>query len=651
MGVDTEGFLLEMTRAPESTSSRYSAFGWTYLQGQCISPSHDAIVDMTSGGRGDIATYSGGIDLLATWTWIDLAAGHSSTNSTFEFGLLDCYVLRKSTNQWVPLWTGREFADAALWGASGGPYAFISPTAAPAYFTRSGSTMKINLDRLNTSAIEAWQQGFRLASDRNNALLRDAASIHVRIPVRVAMSNPAGSDDRANARLRIVQGFDWDNSTHYNYRGHGSVWAGFARADTQSRNDAIAQGDYRKSYPGYSLEGCNGSWKVVPFNPADPNRWYYAAVTTLHPCNVTAGIYGPWATALGIGDFTVSSTWAQPPFAITHATFRANPPPDMGTTVTPGPDPEPEPAPVPTPGVPAALSWVSNDPTGLSWATLTNTAPVITSTSLPAAVVGTAYTATLMATGNPAPTWTVTTGTLPAGLSLAASTGIISGTPTTAALSATVEFTATNSAGTDAASLLLSVSGAFSITTAELPNAIVGTAYTATVAAVGQVPILWDSTSMPAGLTIERTTGVITGTPTAERIGSSTVTAQNGAGDTLSKVLPFNVLLPPTITTTTLADAVDGQSISVPLMATGTGPFVWRVAVGSSLPPGLSIVDARLAGVPVAGTYAFTIEVVTAAGTDSQALTLEVNPLTTSSAWVRIPRNAEVWVRVPRDES
>ncbi|MEK9140497.1 MAG: putative Ig domain-containing protein [Nitrospirota bacterium] len=58
---------------------------------------------------------------------------------------------------------------------------------------------------------------------------------------------------------------------------------------------------------------------------------------------------------------------------------------------------------------------------------------VITTTALPAGTVGTAYNATLVATGGAgAKSWSVSTGTLPAGLSLNASTGAISGTPTAA---------------------------------------------------------------------------------------------------------------------------------------------------------------------------------------------------------------------------
>jgi hypothetical protein len=65
----------------------------------------------------------------------------------------------------------------------------------------------------------------------------------------------------------------------------------------------------------------------------------------------------------------------------------------------------------------------------------------ITSTSLPSGGVGTAYSASLAATGGLAPyTWSVAGGALPAGLSLDASTGAISGTPTAAASNMTLTF-------------------------------------------------------------------------------------------------------------------------------------------------------------------------------------------------------------------
>ncbi|MBN9177881.1 MAG: putative Ig domain-containing protein [Microbacterium sp.] len=72
--------------------------------------------------------------------------------------------------------------------------------------------------------------------------------------------------------------------------------------------------------------------------------------------------------------------------------------------------------------------------------------PVITTTSLNALTTGTTFTQTLAATGTAPITWSLKSGTLPAGLALDAAAGTISGTPTTAgAYSFTL--TATNGAG------------------------------------------------------------------------------------------------------------------------------------------------------------------------------------------------------------
>jgi len=70
----------------------------------------------------------------------------------------------------------------------------------------------------------------------------------------------------------------------------------------------------------------------------------------------------------------------------------------------------------------------------------------ITSGSLPGGKVGTAYSTTLAATGGIAPySWSVTSGALPPGLSLNASTGVISGTPTSAESNMTLTFQVTDS--------------------------------------------------------------------------------------------------------------------------------------------------------------------------------------------------------------
>lgn len=82
-------------------------------------------------------------------------------------------------------------------------------------------------------------------------------------------------------------------------------------------------------------------------------------------------------------------------------------------------------------------------------------APTITTESLPDGEVGTAYSQTLTATGDTPITWSVS-GTLPAGLSLDAATGIISGTPTTEKTS-TFTVTATNDSGSDSKEYTLTI--------------------------------------------------------------------------------------------------------------------------------------------------------------------------------------------------
>ncbi|MDF9750497.1 hypothetical protein M2428_001948 [Arthrobacter sp. ES3-54] len=77
-------------------------------------------------------------------------------------------------------------------------------------------------------------------------------------------------------------------------------------------------------------------------------------------------------------------------------------------------------------------------------------APVFTASSPPAtATVGTAYTYTFAATGSPAPTFRVASGALPAGLGLNSTSGVLSGTPTTAG-PATFTVAAANGVSPDA---------------------------------------------------------------------------------------------------------------------------------------------------------------------------------------------------------
>jgi hypothetical protein len=159
----------------------------------------------------------------------------------------------------------------------------------------------------------------------------------------------------------------------------------------------------------------------------------------------------------------------------------------------------------------------------------------ISSTSLSSGVVGTPYSVNLAATGGtPAYTWSITSGSLPAGLSLAAGNGVIAGTPTASGASTfTVSVSDSSSpVQTQSATLSITVAGpTLTITSSTLAAATVGTAYTQTLAASGgTLPYTWSITSgsLPAGLTLS-SGGVISGTPTASGTYKITVTVTDSS--------------------------------------------------------------------------------------------------------------------------
>lgn len=176
------------------------------------------------------------------------------------------------------------------------------------------------------------------------------------------------------------------------------------------------------------------------------------------------------------------------------------------------------------------------------------TAPTITTTTLPDGTVGASYSQTLAATGDTPITWSVESGSLPAGLSLNASTGEISGTATTVE---TGSFTAqaTNDAGTDTQALSITINAVPpTITTSSLPDGDEDQPYSQTLTADGTGPFTWSVTvgSLPAGLSLNSSTGAITGTPTAAGTASFTVQASNSAGsDTQELSITIDAAPPP----------------------------------------------------------------------------------------------------------
>ena len=152
-----------------------------------------------------------------------------------------------------------------------------------------------------------------------------------------------------------------------------------------------------------------------------------------------------------------------------------------------------------------------------------NGALTITTASLPNGVQGTPYSQTLTATGGTGSnTWSLASGSLPAGLSLSAA-GVIGGTPSGAGSMFTVRVS--DGVQTAQKSLTITVNVVLMVTTASLPNGVQGTPYSQTLTATGGTGTnTWTlaSGSLPAGLALS-TAGVISGTPTAT---GSTFTVQ-----------------------------------------------------------------------------------------------------------------------------
>ncbi|PYY37591.1 ice-binding family protein [Curtobacterium sp. MCBD17_029] len=90
-----------------------------------------------------------------------------------------------------------------------------------------------------------------------------------------------------------------------------------------------------------------------------------------------------------------------------------------------------------------------------------------------------------------------------------------------------------------------------SITSGTPTDATTGQPYSYTVTATGTPTPTFTATGLPTGLTIDSTTGVISGTPTAPGSSTVTITASNGTGPADTQVVTVRVLAPtPTPTPT-----------------------------------------------------------------------------------------------------
>jgi hypothetical protein len=262
-------------------------------------------------------------------------------------------------------------------------------------------------------------------------------------------------------------------------------------------------------------------------------------------------------------------------------------------------------------------------------------------------MVNSAYSQTLTSSGgNGTMTYAISSGSLPAGLSLNASTGAISGTPTsTTAATFTVRATDVNACTGTASYTVTPACPVITVSPATLTTGAVGVAYSQTLSATGGIApyTAWAVTSgtLPAGLTLNASSGVITGSPTTGNgTGVSlTLRATDANGCQGSTVVSLKIC--PVITQSPASPTAPVVGTAYSQAITGAGgvsPYTFALASGA-LPVGLSVSSSGIISgtTTSASTASFTLRATAAdgcSGTTAFTLTptcpvLTISPSTT----------------------
>ena len=240
----------------------------------------------------------------------------------------------------------------------------------------------------------------------------------------------------------------------------------------------------------------------------------------------------------------------------------------------------------------------------------------ITSGTLPNGVRNFAYSQNVAVSGGTPPyTWNLFSGVLPAGVSLSPSTGLISGTPTTATLyNFTISVTDNASVSINQA-YAVTIQPSVAITSLTPPAGAQNQTYAFSNSASGGFgTYTWSTTigSIPTGLSLNAGTGAITGTATTAGTFNFTLKALDSSGASATQAFTIIISGPLTITST---NPLPGASLNVPyngqFTATGgSGGYFWTQTTGN-LPPGITFTSAGvISGTPtVGGTSTVSVQV------------------------------------------
>jgi hypothetical protein len=240
--------------------------------------------------------------------------------------------------------------------------------------------------------------------------------------------------------------------------------------------------------------------------------------------------------------------------------------------------------------------------------------PSLTSAALVSSAQGAAVSYTITATNSPT---SFAAAGLPSGLSLNASTGLISGTPSAPQV-ASISLTASNSFGSSLPRNLILTIGSFSAITS--PTALAGTAgvaFAATLAASNS-PVTYSLTGLPSGLSFNSVTGAVSGTPAT----AGTYTLVAGATNALGAG-------PSTTITLSLAGASAGAGSVAPQIV--AAPQAQTVTVGSTATFSVAAAGSgtlayqwEFNGIPISGATAASLSLALVNSSEAGSYTVTV---------------------------
>lgn len=576
---------------------------------------YDLVHAATGSGTG--ASKWATLESIVPWAWTFAAEGHSEPNAMLEKRRQTAQVLRRSLNRWEFMFRGGRPAQYTTWNSdvnlgSGDPDAFP-------YFAGYQETLGTN----NSSAyrpwgnkgFEAWAQpsgsnpevlGFRGAI--NKTQMQDSDGYCTAFQVRVIPVNPALPIDRSRVKFIAQMGFDLYGDTP----GAFPWFSGF-----QLRN---------------AQEGSNGRWIEIPSD----GQWYWVVCVVSGDLVPSNNVWRPpFASAAGVADYAPGWPYSGPSYGGRSwaQIIGVDAPIDLMTYYGEGgggenpPPPDPPPVIPDTevlPGLPVRPYWQTQVNGGYKRWGPVNRPLAIAPTFLPTTVsvdvvAGGTLSVTAIASGSSAITYSKVAG--PSWVSVASSTGVVSGTVPLGAGVYVITVRATNSAGNSGSTADLSItvnaSVALAITTQTLPNGRVGTAYRQQLAAIGGNggALAWGIDSGGSTLTA---TGLaligdeILGDATTAGAVAITVRVTEAGGATDTQDLAFTIAADntvPVLVTTELGPFALGEAQNVQLVGIGNG-LEWSYT--GTLPTGLALDAATglLTGqATVAGSFTYTVSI------------------------------------------